>query len=62
VSNLGFYVTMTFVISAGHLILRVMKSRRLRCAGYVVRMWETRYAYRIVAGKRLWNRILRRSM
>jgi hypothetical protein len=32
-------------------IIRVIKSRRLRWAGHVVRMWERRGAYRALVGK-----------
>jgi hypothetical protein len=32
-------------------IVRVVKSRRLRWAGYVARMGERRVIYRVVAGK-----------
>jgi hypothetical protein len=32
-------------------IIRMSKSRRMRWAGHVARMWETRNAYRILVGK-----------
>jgi hypothetical protein len=32
-------------------MIRMMKPRRLRCAGYVVRMGKKRNAYRIVVRK-----------
>jgi hypothetical protein len=32
-------------------IIRMNKSRRMRWAGHVARMWETRNAYRILVGK-----------
>jgi hypothetical protein len=32
-------------------ITRTIKSRRMRCAGHVARMEETRNAYRILVGK-----------
>jgi hypothetical protein len=32
-------------------IIRMNKSRRIRRAGHVARMWETRNAYRILVGK-----------
>jgi hypothetical protein len=32
-------------------ILRMIKSRRMRWAGHVARMWEARNAYRILVGK-----------
>jgi hypothetical protein len=32
-------------------IIRVIKSRRMRWAGHVARMWENRNAYRILVGK-----------
>jgi hypothetical protein len=42
-------------------IIRVIKSRRMRWAGHVVRMWEKRYAYsRIVVGEPEGKRPLRR--
>ena len=32
-------------------IVRVIKSRRMRCAGHVARMGEEREAYRVLVGK-----------
>jgi hypothetical protein len=32
-------------------IIRIMKSRRMRWAGHVARMWEKRNAYRLLVGK-----------
>jgi hypothetical protein len=32
-------------------IIRMIKSRRIRCVGHVARMGETRNAYRILVGK-----------
>jgi hypothetical protein len=32
-------------------IIRIIKSRRMRCAGHVARMGEKRNAYRILVGK-----------
>jgi hypothetical protein len=32
-------------------IIRIIKSRRMRCAGHVARMGEQRNAYRIVVGE-----------
>jgi hypothetical protein len=32
-------------------IIRMMKSGRIRWAGHVVRMWEKRNAYKILAGR-----------
>jgi hypothetical protein len=32
-------------------IVRVIKSRRMRWAGHVARMWESRDAYRVLVGK-----------
>jgi hypothetical protein len=32
-------------------IIRIIKSRRMRWAGHVARMWENRSAYRILVGK-----------
>jgi hypothetical protein len=42
-------------------IVRVIKSRRMRWAGYVVRMEETRGVYRVLAGKPEGKRPLGRS-
>jgi hypothetical protein len=42
-------------------IIRVIKSRRLRCAGHVARMVERRDAYRILVGKHEERRPLGRS-
>ena len=41
-------------------IVRVIKSRRLRWAGYVARMEEVRSAFKIFAGKRPLGRPRRR--
>jgi hypothetical protein len=41
-------------------IIRMIKSRRMRWAGHVARMGETRNAYRILAGKREGKRPLGR--
>jgi hypothetical protein len=32
-------------------IIRIIKSRRMRCAGHVARIGEKRHAYRILVGK-----------
>jgi hypothetical protein len=32
-------------------IIRIIKSRRMRCAGHVARMGEKRNAYRLLVGK-----------
>jgi hypothetical protein len=32
-------------------IIRMIKSRRIRCAGYVARMGEKRNAYKLLVGK-----------
>ena len=40
-------------------IVRVIKSRRMRCAGYVARMGEKRDVYRILVGKPEGKRLLR---
>jgi hypothetical protein len=32
-------------------IIMMIKSRRMRWAGHVIRMWEKRHAYRILVGK-----------
>jgi hypothetical protein len=32
-------------------IIRIIKSRRMRWAGHVARMWEKRNAYRLLVGK-----------
>jgi hypothetical protein len=41
-------------------IIRIIKSRRMRWAGHVARMWEKRNAYRLLAGKPEGKRPLRR--
>jgi hypothetical protein len=41
-------------------IIRIIKSRRLRCAGHVGRMGEKRNAYRLLVGKRPLRRPRRR--
>jgi hypothetical protein len=41
-------------------IFRVTKSRRMRWAGHVVRMWERRGVYRILVGKSEGKRPLER--
>jgi hypothetical protein len=41
-------------------IIRIFKSRRMRWAGYVARMGQTRNAYRILVGKSEGNRPLGR--
>jgi hypothetical protein len=38
----------------------MIKSRRMRCAGHVARMGETRNAYRILVGMPKGKRLLRR--
>jgi hypothetical protein len=38
-------------------IIRMIKSMRMRWAGHVTRMGETRNAYRILVGKPNWLRI-----
>ena len=40
-----------FIVCTVHLIVRVVKSTRLRWAGHVDRMEESRSAFRILAGK-----------
>jgi hypothetical protein len=41
-------------------IFRVIKSRKMRCAGHVVCMGEMRIAYKILVGKLEGNRSCRR--
>jgi hypothetical protein len=41
-------------------IIRIMKSRRMRWVGHVVRMWEKMNAYRLLVGRPEGNRSLRR--
>jgi len=41
-------------------IIRVIKSRRIRWAGHVARMWEKVGAYRVLVGKREGKRPLGR--
>ena len=40
-----------FIVCSVHLIVRVIKSRRLRWAGHVVSMEEGRSAFKILTGK-----------
>ena len=40
-----------FIVSTVHLILRVIKSRRLRWADYVARTEECRSAFKIIISK-----------
>jgi hypothetical protein len=40
-----------FIISSSPNIIRMIKSRRMRWAGHVARMGETRNAFRILVGK-----------
>ena len=40
--------------------MRVIKSRRMRWAGHVARMWEEREAYRVLVGKPVGKRPLGR--
>jgi hypothetical protein len=42
-------------------IIKMIKSRRMRCTGHVARMGETRNAYRILVGKVEGKSSLRRS-
>ena len=42
-------------------IVRVIKSRRLRCAGHVARMEEGKSAFKILAGKPTGKRLLGRT-
>jgi hypothetical protein len=42
-------------------IIRIIKSRRMRWAGHVARMWEKRNVYRLLVGKPEGKRPLRRS-
>jgi hypothetical protein len=41
-----------YALYSSPIIIRVIKSRRLRWVGHVARMGERRYAYRILVGKR----------
>jgi hypothetical protein len=41
-------------------LIRMIKSRRMRRAGHVARMWEKKNAYRILMGKAEGNRPLGR--
>jgi hypothetical protein len=36
-----------FAVYEGHILVRIVTSRRLRCAGHLVRIGDTRNAYRI---------------
>jgi hypothetical protein len=42
-------------------IIRTVKSRRMRWAGHVARMWERKNAYRILVGKPEGKRLLGRT-
>ena len=39
-----------FIVCTAHLIVRVIKSRRLRWAGHVARMEDDRSAFKILTG------------
>jgi hypothetical protein len=41
----------SFIMCTFHQVIRVIKSRRMRWAGYVARMGEMRNTYRILVGK-----------
>jgi hypothetical protein len=41
-------------------IIRVIKTRTMRWAGHVARIWEIRNAYKILVGKPEWKRPFRR--
>jgi hypothetical protein len=41
-------------------IVRTIKSRRMRWAGHVARMWEGRSVYRVLVGRSEWKRPLGR--
>jgi hypothetical protein len=43
-------------------VIRMMTSRRMRLAGHVARMGETRNAYRILVGKPEGKRLLGRTI
>jgi hypothetical protein len=44
-------VTSLYLLYSSASIIRVIKSRRMRCAGHVAGMGERRTAYRILVGK-----------
>jgi hypothetical protein len=44
-------IIMNFITCILHLIVRVIKSRRMRCEGHVVCMGEVRVVYRVLAGR-----------
>jgi hypothetical protein len=46
------YITRNFDLYSSPNIFRVMKSRRMRWAGHVARMGESRREYRVLVGKR----------
>ena len=47
-----------FIVCTVHLIVRVIKSRRLRWAGHVARMEEGRSAFKILTGNPTGKRLL----
>jgi hypothetical protein len=51
--NLGYYSMRKFVTRTRQIVLLIATSRRVRWAEYVVRVGETRAAYRILVGKTL---------
>jgi hypothetical protein len=53
---IGWLTFVTMIMN----ILRMIKSRRMRWAGHVARMWEKRNAYRILVGMREGKRPLGR--
>ena len=57
----GKYFTMrNFIVCTVHLIIRVIKSRRLRWTGHVARMQEDKSAFKILTGKPTGKRYLGR--
>jgi hypothetical protein len=53
-------ILLIIIVSFSPNIIRMIKSRRMRWAGHVARMGETRNAYRILVGKREGKRPLGR--
>ena len=60
-SGEGFTLRNVIVCNVAPNIFRVIKNRRLRCAGYLVRMELGRSIFKILKGKPTGNRPLRRT-
>jgi hypothetical protein len=49
--NIPYLITVIRDLYSSPRIIRIIKSRRMRWAGHVVRMGEKRNAYRLLVGK-----------